>query len=292
MVFYYFLGNPIDYNGNPLQDFGLAQFLERFSFKNPKKNVTTKNSAENANLCRKRHTPTGSRKLPVKDLTKLNCTEDEIYIFNYLEMKRNQLHEKEKGKNEKTSNEDNNEAEEFENSTANSEVDDEEFEAFLNQYLEKKNSASTSRNKPIDQIEEIDFMKELQSQKKSNKNNNGNKDRDIDDDSNTQSDSDDMDEEDVDVSDEEEENVSGEGEEDISNEEEDDSGEQSDLSQSEDSDDKEKYAISSESEIEDSSTDDEENGPMDSAKFSRKRRNIFKDNDDLSFGKKLKKTNG
>lgn len=36
----------------------------------------------------KNYTASGSRGLPVKELTKSNCTEDERFIFEYLQQKR------------------------------------------------------------------------------------------------------------------------------------------------------------------------------------------------------------
>lgn len=59
---------PINFYGDPLRDFCLTQFLERFSFRNPKK--------------------LDDKQANAASLTRSNCTEDERFIFQYLEQKR------------------------------------------------------------------------------------------------------------------------------------------------------------------------------------------------------------
>lgn len=76
----------INFYGDPLQDFCLTQFLERFSFRNPK-NLDDKKS-ESSTQHHKKYKAYGSRGMPVLNLTKSNCTEEERFIFQYLEQKR------------------------------------------------------------------------------------------------------------------------------------------------------------------------------------------------------------
>lgn len=79
----------IKFYGDPLRDFSLSQFLERFSFKNPKKLDDTKptDSIVKA-IYNKPYTRSGSRGLSVNQLTSTNCTEDERFIFEFLQRKR------------------------------------------------------------------------------------------------------------------------------------------------------------------------------------------------------------
>lgn len=82
---------PITYKGDPLRDFALPQFLDRFSFRNPKSN--SKSSEGKTFIHRvfrsdKGYTPQNSRNLPVRALSLRNCTEDQLFIFQYLEKKR------------------------------------------------------------------------------------------------------------------------------------------------------------------------------------------------------------
>lgn len=122
------------------------------------------NSADNI-LHRKRHICVGTRSLPVKSLTS-NCTEDEIFIFNYLDQKRNLSAQKKHGKDaEKISHtatewstvdqlKDKN-IREFED------VNDDEFATYLNGYFGKEKS-SIRIEQSLDSIKDIDFMNELQ----------------------------------------------------------------------------------------------------------------------------------
>lgn len=85
-----FTDSPLSYYGDPLRDFSLGHFLDRFAFKNPKKPKTEEN-AEGEQVPKKKilgvakrkgdYVSSGSRGLPVHSLTKDHCTEDEQYIF-------------------------------------------------------------------------------------------------------------------------------------------------------------------------------------------------------------------
>lgn len=84
-------GKPFNYNGDPLRDFSLTHFLDRFAFRNPK--TVTKSDESKTFLHKlyrdeKEYRPRGSRSMPVKSLTARNCTEDEKYIFEFLESQR------------------------------------------------------------------------------------------------------------------------------------------------------------------------------------------------------------
>lgn len=111
-------GQKIKYFGDPLRDFSLPHFLERFSFKNPKK-VETKQekSAFNHNYQSK-----GSRGQSVHLLTAQNCTEDEKFLFDYFEKKR-AMKEYKKSKSANVKDEDGSDVES---------IDDDEFDDYLN----------------------------------------------------------------------------------------------------------------------------------------------------------------
>lgn len=96
-------------------DFSLTHFLDRFAFKNPKKD---ENKAESVvhTFHHKNYTPHGSRGKPIKQLSLTNCTEEEKFIFEYLDKKR--ARQKALGLTGK-------ESERFES------VDDDEFDAYL-----------------------------------------------------------------------------------------------------------------------------------------------------------------
>lgn len=84
-----FTEKPINFYGDPLRDFCLTQFLDRFAFRNPKKPTENVKSQSMAQLVHhKNYKASGSRGLPVKELTKSNCTEDEMFILEYLQQKR------------------------------------------------------------------------------------------------------------------------------------------------------------------------------------------------------------
>lgn len=154
----------IDYYGDPLRDFGLPHFLERFAFKNPKKLDNQKDEAPI--ISHKRYVSFGTRGKPIKSLTKSNCTEDEMYIFNFLEQKRAQAAtNKTKKKADDVENEDDGEL------LKEGEVGDDEFEEYLGSYFGKKAKAAADAEDAEE--EELDFLKELggalQSQDKSKK---------------------------------------------------------------------------------------------------------------------------
>lgn len=69
-------------------DFSLSHFLDRFAFKNPKKDSENKPESFIHSFRHKNYTPHGSRGKSVKHLSSTNCTEDERFIFEYLNQKR------------------------------------------------------------------------------------------------------------------------------------------------------------------------------------------------------------
>ncbi|XP_016987610.1 uncharacterized protein F23B12.7 [Drosophila rhopaloa] len=151
----------IDYYGDPLRDFGLPHFLERFAFKNPKK-LEAPQAAESASVAHKRYMAHGARGRPVKSLTKTNCTEDEMFIFNFLEHKRRQAEivnqnkkQKEVKKDETDNGEDGEAGDEY---LKEGEVDDDEFEAYLDGYFGKKFKEGVDEEQDE---EELNFLQEL-----------------------------------------------------------------------------------------------------------------------------------
>lgn len=132
----------IDYYGDPLMDFSLTRFLDRFAFKNPKKVAEEK---EIKSVVQAKHAKTkdykqhGSRGIPVTALTDRNCTEDERFIFNYLERRR-QIRGS-RGDDEDSDSE-------------QGDLDDDEFDSYLDGLGSKKADGED---------EEMDFMKEISS---------------------------------------------------------------------------------------------------------------------------------
>ncbi|KAJ8925033.1 hypothetical protein NQ315_001204 [Exocentrus adspersus] len=84
-------GESIRYSGDPLKDFTLVRFLDRFVFKNPKKINET--AGVNRTLSkRKLYTPTGVKMLPVNSAGYLkedqrNIPVDELFMYSYLRKK-------------------------------------------------------------------------------------------------------------------------------------------------------------------------------------------------------------
>ncbi|KAH8293940.1 hypothetical protein KR054_006776 [Drosophila jambulina] len=156
----------IDYYGDPLRDFGLPHFLERFAFKNPKKlDAASQQTAESATVAHKRYMAYGARGQSVRSLTKANCTEDEMFIFNFLEHKRRQAEilaqsKKQLGvKKEEPADGDQEDGEAGEEYLKEGEVDDDEFEAYLDGYFGKKFKEGADVDEQED--EELNFLEEL-----------------------------------------------------------------------------------------------------------------------------------
>jgi ribosome biogenesis protein MAK21 len=79
-------GEVIKYPGDPLQDFSLSRFLDRFVFKNPKKNIKEE-VVRNSKFSRKKaYIPSGIRSLRVDSASYLNEDEskipvDELFLY-------------------------------------------------------------------------------------------------------------------------------------------------------------------------------------------------------------------
>lgn len=132
----------IKYFGDPLKDFSLNHFLERFSFKNPKK----ADPKEQKSAFHQNYQAKGSRGQSVYLLTAQSCTEDEKFIFDFIQRKREIKEKKGKFKDEKD--------DDMES------VDDDEFDAYLD---------SLGAAKDFDkQDKEFDYMSELQKDSKEN----------------------------------------------------------------------------------------------------------------------------
>lgn len=140
-----------------MRDFGLPHFLERFAFKNPKKLDHQQAVDGAASVAHKRYTSFGARGKPVKSLTKATCTEDEMFIFNYLEHKRKQVELMEQTKKQKK-------VEKVESTEAaddelkEGEVDDDEFESYLDDFFGKKLKKGADGEQDE---EELNFLQEL-----------------------------------------------------------------------------------------------------------------------------------
>ena len=125
-------GQKIKYFGDPLRDFSLPHFLERFSFKNPKKFETKQEkTAFNHNYQSK-----GSRGQSVHLLTAQNCTEDEKFLFDYFEKKR-AMKDYKKSKSANAKDEDASDVES---------IDDDEFDEYLNSLGAAKDYSKSERD--------------------------------------------------------------------------------------------------------------------------------------------------
>lgn len=118
---------PINFYGDPLRDFCLTQFLERFSFRNPKKLTGDQPPLASESAPQHQHgkhyKAFGGRGQPVQNLTRTNCTEDERFIFQYLEQKREKRMAIRKALGKKSAAGD--------GSDSDGSVDDDEFDAYL-----------------------------------------------------------------------------------------------------------------------------------------------------------------
>ncbi|KRY67610.1 CCAAT/enhancer-binding protein zeta, partial [Trichinella pseudospiralis] len=85
-------GNHINYSGNPLDDFSLMHFLDRFVFKNPKKSITEnveEKNTEKRGYKRKIYDPWSLRSLPVTSSAyamhhKSHVPPDEKYLHSFM----------------------------------------------------------------------------------------------------------------------------------------------------------------------------------------------------------------
>ncbi|XP_052872144.1 CCAAT/enhancer-binding protein zeta [Anopheles cruzii] len=179
---------PLSYYGDPLRDFSLGHFLDRFAFKNPKKLKTT-TDANGVEVARPRplgvaqrksdYVPKGSRALAVEELTKERCTEDEQYIFQFLERKRERSRRAVERKKALAKDDEGAEDDEEEESDVDS-LDDDDFDAYLDR-LGVPGGRDDSAN--VDKSE-LDFMTELEQdrEQKANRRKRGKKDDPEDDD--------------------------------------------------------------------------------------------------------------
>lgn len=174
-IFFSQTDSPIKFYGDPLVDFSLTHFLDRFAFKNPKKDNENKPESFIHSFHHKNYTPHGSRGKSVKQLSSTNCTEDEKFIFEYLNRKRERQAA-------------------FSASGAQKEVeavDDDEFEAYLDGLSGKKNKKDGTDD------EEFDFLGDFGDGKNNENGNDDAEDWDTDDDNEDEDDDDDDDDGDV-----------------------------------------------------------------------------------------------
>ncbi|CAD7006412.1 unnamed protein product [Ceratitis capitata] len=107
---------------------------------------------ETPTISHKRYVAFGARGKPIKNLTKSNCTEDEMYIFNFLEQKRLQTVSNKTKKLTEVEDEDDEMLKE-------GEIGDDEFEEYLGSYFGKK--AKAAADAVDEEDEELDFLKAL-----------------------------------------------------------------------------------------------------------------------------------
>lgn len=133
----------IKYFGDPLKDFSLAQFLERFSFKNPKKVDSEK--VETSAFKHQTYKAKGSRGQSVHLLTIQTCTEDEQFIFDFLQRKREIRETKIKFSDEKDKNDNDDDLES---------IDDDEFDRYLDSVGAAKDYAKSEKD--------FDYLSDMQ----------------------------------------------------------------------------------------------------------------------------------
>lgn len=274
----------IDYYGDPLRDFGLPHFLERFAFKNPKK-LDAPQAAEGAAVAHKRYMAHGARGKSVRSLTKANCTEDEMFIFNFLEHKRRQAeivaqNKKQLGvkKEEEDQEQDGEAGEEY---LKEGEVDDDEFEAYLDGYFGKKFKDGDEQDD-----EELNFLEELGGEMQADKSKDKKKKKAAD--KVEEDDAEDIDEDwgDDDLGEEDgDEDEAGEDQSD------DETGsiDLEPLDEDEDDDDDDDEGSSSEAPESPDEDDDDEDGPSRSKKSRKDSTGMF---NGRSFAKTLKQSHG
>ncbi|XP_055626173.1 CCAAT/enhancer-binding protein zeta [Toxorhynchites rutilus septentrionalis] len=156
---------PLTYYGDPLRDFSLGHFLDRFAFKNPKK-PKTEETAEGENVPKKRilgvaqrkgdYVPSGSRGIPVQSLTADRCTEDERYIFQFLEQKREKIRLAKEYAKAKKAAEGIEDGDEEDLSDAES-LDDDEFDSYLDRL-----GVASGNDGDADLDGEVDFINEFE----------------------------------------------------------------------------------------------------------------------------------
>ncbi|PSN47920.1 hypothetical protein C0J52_03367 [Blattella germanica] len=98
-------GEIIKYPGDPLLDFALPRFLDRFVFKNPKKDINSDIIKQNKFSRKKSYFPRGIRSLCVNSASYLNEDDsripvDELFMYRYLKKKRGDHEGKVKDKDE------------------------------------------------------------------------------------------------------------------------------------------------------------------------------------------------
>ncbi|KAJ4441036.1 hypothetical protein ANN_10885, partial [Periplaneta americana] len=125
-------GEVIRYSGDPLQDFTLNRFLDRFVFKNPKKKLKEEASKNSKFSRKKMYVPSGIRSLPVDSASYLNESEaripvDELFMYRWVLYLRKKMEGKVKVKTEDTGESD------------ASSVASEEFNEMLESIMEKGN---------------------------------------------------------------------------------------------------------------------------------------------------------
>ncbi|KAH8365586.1 hypothetical protein KR093_002259, partial [Drosophila rubida] len=206
----------IDYYGDPLRDFGLPHFLERFAFKNPKKLEHQPAAEGAASVAHKRYTSFGARGKPVRSLTKLNCTEDELFIFNYLEQKRKQAELMEKSKKQPELEQEEVAEEAADDDLKEGEVNDDEFENYLDNFFGKKGKQGADDAEDED---ELNYLQELGGELQADKANKKQKNKKSVDDMDDMEDDWEDDAEDVDEDDDEEDEAEMSGGEDQSDDE-------------------------------------------------------------------------
>lgn len=241
-------------------DFSLTRFLDRFAFKNPKTEKSGEEKKEIQSVVQNMHhkaksyKQSGSRGMPVASLTDRNCTEDERFIFQYLERRR-QLYGETKKSNDSDS--------------ENDDVDDDEFDA----YLDGLGGSGSQK------MSDVDYMKEINELPSTNAETKGKKRKKGDDDDEDGADNEDG-KHDWDEANGDDDNDDGDNDSDISMDGEDFS-DMSDLSEDGDDDDDDDQEVMTFSDEEDNDSD----ADSDAGKKKGNKKGLLSDRE---FNRKIK----
>jgi hypothetical protein len=147
-------GESITYNGDPLLDFGIANFLDRISYKNPKSlDKVSKFSKRMAAVEKPINAYEFSGKGNENDMPS-NKREEEEYLYKYFTLRGPKQSKKELGSDDE---------EDADLNLDNDEEEDPELEAFANKVIEKK-MKEIAGGKGMDDEEDESLLEELDNQ--------------------------------------------------------------------------------------------------------------------------------
>ncbi|CAF1013413.1 unnamed protein product [Adineta ricciae] len=135
-----FNGKPIEYNGNPLVDFNPMRFLDRFVYKNPKKQITKHEllRKKSPHAVGRLYLPKGVKAVPVDSseyarLNPANIPADERFLYTFMKMRQENSDAVQSRKKDKS-------IDDFEGDIDDNEsiesVSDDEFDKYLDHFMD------------------------------------------------------------------------------------------------------------------------------------------------------------